>query len=299
MRGKILKSALLFSVLASILVATFAIAPAFGQGVTLDAPCIVDAGLEPGDTFSIDITVHDVMGMLGYDFRLCYDPSVLTATAFESYAPFTQEWGIPGIHPGYVEMAYSYPIPEWFGLDVFPGDDPYPIAKIDFEVAGWGMSCLQLEDTVVSNVNGGWYDHYADSGAFSNVGPVAGAYVGLTTGFLENRHFKVSKEPDALQTLTAQVENMGPVTTTAKAKFRIVDSMGGLVANLMTSPVYIDPGQTLRLSADLDTTGLDLPETYYVEVQVYYISSKGCCLGRKGGPDAAKSTFVTQFKLEA
>ncbi|NVL92824.1 MAG: hypothetical protein HWN71_07285, partial [Desulfobacterales bacterium] len=42
-----------------------------------------------GDTFSVNITVAEVDEMWGYQFVLGYDPTVVNATGFASYAPFT------------------------------------------------------------------------------------------------------------------------------------------------------------------------------------------------------------------
>lgn len=299
MRGKIKKNALMLPLIASILALTFAISPVLSQGTTLAVSSAIDTNLGPGSSFTVDVTVHDVYGMLGYGFTLYYDTNVLTATNFVSYPPFIMAWPSQiDDSMGLVEMSYSYELPELFGLDVYSEDDPFPVATITFTVDDWGVSALNLENTKISDCNAGLIDHIVVDGCFSNI-PETGVYVGLNTGFVENRHFKVSKEPDVFQTLTAQIENMGTATTKAMARFRVLDEMGGIIGTLESGEATITPGQTLRLSADLDTTTLDLPAAYYVEVQVEYVAFTGWMLGRHGGADAAKTTVVLQFKIEA
>jgi len=296
----------IFALLVSIIAATFAISPAIGapkiEGAILAAPAVVDPTLTPGHSFSIDITVHDVEGMLGYAFRLTYDPSILTATSFASYEPFTQAWpsGISGNH---VDMAYTWPIPEYFGTTVFPRDAPLPVATITFMVNGFGISPLEFGMVIIAGVNGVSGVPVLDNGVFSNVWPAGtqaeDLYVGLNTALLEDRNFIVSKEPDQMQTLTAQLEHKGTLATTAWAKFRIVDSLGGLVAELTSTQVLLAPGEVARLTVDLDVSSLDMPASYTVEVQGWFIGFDYLTLSRHGAINAAKTTFVLTFKLEA
>jgi len=286
-RGKMMKTAI-FALLVSMLASTFAIMPAFSQGEpTLAAPTVVDPTLIPGSTFSIDITVQDVTGMLGYAFRLTYDPTVLMATGFESYAPFTEAWP-SGLHLGYVDMAYTWPLPEYFGTDAV---EPLPVAKIDFTVLDFGKSGLDLSLVAVADVFGGSTVPMVNNGFFSN--PNVGANVVFQATLLG--HKKVSGNTESV---TTQVQDVGTAVTWARAKWIVVDALGVVVASAQ-STALITPGQTLRLSADLDVTTWDRPASYNVQYTVEYFvfngATGGWVLGTKG--TSSKTTVVKSFKL--
>ena len=136
-------------------------------GPVMTAPTVngITANLTPGQTFSINITIWNVTGMLGYAFRLSYDKTILTATAFASYDPFTEAWPSQiNATGGYVDVSYSFPIPEYFGLDVPDTDLPFAIARIDFTVIALGFSPFTLvpSQAVVTNVMGGWWNPATD-----------------------------------------------------------------------------------------------------------------------------------------
>lgn len=149
--------------------------PSFGNSATVLAvsPTVVNGittNLIPGSTFYIEITIHDVIGMLGYGFQLDYDTDVLTATSFKSYPPFTMEWPSRIVDTaGYVEMTYTWPIPELFGLDVYPEDPPFPVARIDFIVEAFGFSPFDLVVSKIPDVYGGIIEHEVVNGCFSNI----------------------------------------------------------------------------------------------------------------------------------
>jgi len=121
-RGKIMKTAI-FALLVSMIASTFAIVPAHSQGTTVTAtPEIISTAKTPGSPFSVNITIQDVTGMLGYSFRLSYDTNVLTATGFTTYTPFTYVWPSSiDDAAGTVDIARTWPLPEYSGSDVFPG----------------------------------------------------------------------------------------------------------------------------------------------------------------------------------
>jgi len=234
-----MKTALILPLIASILALTFAISPAASQGGTILAVSpseIANTSLGSGSSFTLDITVFDVAGMFGYGFTLHYDTSVLTATSFASQMPFTQAWpSLIDDAMGLVEVSYTYPVPEYFGLDVYSFDPPFTVAKVYFTVDNWGISALELGPTKIPDCNGGVIEHTATGGIFSNIGPLPqNPYVGLTAAFLESRHFKMSKDPEGFQTLTGQIENKGTETTSARVRFTILDSMGGPIDFITT-----------------------------------------------------------------
>jgi PKD repeat protein len=144
-RVRIRKNVLMLSLIASFLMA-MAVVPSYANSATLavDPPETVTS-----DPFLVNINVDDVVQMFGYHFKLVYDTSVLTATAFVSWAPFDTAqgpWGPDGgvinDAEGYVEMAWSYPMGEEYGLTT---SDPVPVAAVAFDVDGLGASPLQIK----------------------------------------------------------------------------------------------------------------------------------------------------------
>jgi len=307
-RGRIVKSVLMLAIIAGLLAATFAMpsvsAPVSAQDTVLDVPCVVDETLTPEahSTFSVELTVDDVEAMFGYEFILRFDPSIVHAIGFEGYDPiFDHDTPSPVYFDnvkGYISSAASYQPPELWGLTTY---DPVPLGRIDFEVVGMGISELTLWYTVVVDVYGKLMDHTVNNGYFSNTWTehFTGA-VALDTGFVESRLFHISKEKDVFQTLTGQFKNLGTTSTLARVNFRVFDAMGAKIADMTTEPVWIVAETTMRLSMDLDVTGLELkPATYQVEIRVQYMGyCTGWTSGNKGSPNAAKTTMELTFKVE-
>jgi len=137
------------------------------QSTTLAAPIIVDKTLKPGSTFSINITIANVTSMLGYQFVLSYDTTVLSATGYSSYLPFDYAWPSKiSDAEGYAAVAYTTPFPEYIG---FEAADPVPIARIDFTVDARGSSLLDVHSTVLSNIYGEMVPHDVVDGFFANI----------------------------------------------------------------------------------------------------------------------------------
>jgi hypothetical protein len=210
------------------------------------------------------------MGMLGYQFSLNYDPNVLTATGFASYAPFTMAWPSE-ITEGQVDMAFTWPIPEPFGTDVFPEDPALPVARIDFTVVDYGVSGLALNGVIIAHVAGDGTYPFVVSGVFSNI-PQTGVQVKLLYGSVKYWWLWGSM---VMQTLTATIKNTGSYTTKAFARFIVKDIHGAVVYSADTTPVVITPGQTLKPSVTFDTTDWDRPGIYIVKFSAYYLTFDG------------------------
>jgi hypothetical protein len=129
---------------------------------------ITDATLDPGSSFSVNVTVADVQQLWGYEFFLDYDTSILTATSFGIYPPFLNI--IPsgsGINDtaGSVHLtAYTYSgDPD--GLNT---TESTPIAWIEFNVDFMGTSILDLNGTKLSDIFGIPITHATVDGFFDN-----------------------------------------------------------------------------------------------------------------------------------
>jgi len=113
--------------------------------------------VEPGGTFSINITISNVQKLFGYQFTLYYNTTILNATDAVSYSPFMRSWVLMlNDTAGFVTMAYSFEkMGETEGLTTVP---PVRVAKIDFTVVGLGTTDLRFDAdpsvTVLSNIYG-------------------------------------------------------------------------------------------------------------------------------------------------
>lgn len=116
----------------------------------LSASLIIDTTKTPGSTFSINITIANVEKMWGYQFIVYYNTTVLNATDYSSYDPFTME-AVTQINDtaGWVFLSYTMPFGETVG---FSTADPAPIARIEFTVDGLGISTLHMEETGLPSV---------------------------------------------------------------------------------------------------------------------------------------------------
>ena len=164
-RVRIRKNALMLSLIASFLMA-IAIVPSYAQMATLAVEPFET--VQAAGTFYIDITVDDVEAMFGFQFKLAYDTSVLTATDFGSWSPFDTPQGSPpggeiNDAEGYVAVAFSYPMAEPDGLTT---DVPVYMAWVEFTVDATGASPLQIEDSVIADVYGNTIGHVAMCGEF-------------------------------------------------------------------------------------------------------------------------------------
>lgn len=294
MRG-IKKKALMLSVIASLLVTVLTIVPAFAATTILSAPEIEDENLVPGASFSIDITVADVMAMWGYDFFLSYDPDVLTATSFESLQGFVLPWPseINNVE-GYVAMAFSYPMRDPFGFDAVAAA---PIATIYFTVEELGFSALDLHDSVISDVVGATIPHELDDGFFINIPVVREADLVRRRAWPEHHDYRISKDEDTFNTLYGSVFNTGNKPTCAKVVFTIYeDAM--LFGTLETTTVTLQPYQPgdkpAVLSVDFAVDVGMLGSEFFVEVQVEYDSTGDCTLDAIGA-----RTKTTSFVISA
>ncbi len=128
-----------------------------------------------GETFSINITAAKVEHLWGHRFVLGYNATVLNATSFVSYSPFTEEWASEiNNTAGYVAVNYSMPIGEPEGFSTV---DPTPIANIGFLVKATGSSPLAFLESVFIDVYNATIDHEPVDGFFSNNHDIAITHV--------------------------------------------------------------------------------------------------------------------------
>jgi len=253
------------------------------------APNVLDETLEPGSYFDVFVCVDDVTHLWGYQFVMSFDPAYLYIDNFERLAPFTMNWPSE-MGSDYVSIAASYPFGEHDGLST---TEPVAVARIGFYVQDYTTGTpLDLHDVVLTNTGGAKLYVGVEDGSFANVIP--NAQIALDTGFVEARKFHVSDNP---MTLTAQIKNEAlDHGRLVKAAFTVMDADGN-VAGYLETIGYIAPGTMIRLSADLDVTGLGYPASYSVIFEALYITTMGWTVANKGSPGAARFEMEKSFNL--
>jgi len=113
----------------------------------VDPPEIIDPTLHPGSTVNINITIDDVESMYGYEFKLGYDPDVLTALGgwvyrVQNEGNFTVQLSFDDIL-GVVWANVTY-YPPATPITTFT---PAALVTVIFQIDGYGTSILHLYDT--------------------------------------------------------------------------------------------------------------------------------------------------------
>lgn len=157
---KIRKNALMLTLIASLLLMAIMTVPTMYAVSTpiIAAPTLIRPDLGyVGATFSTDITIAAIpdANMWGYTVYLTYDTSILTATGYASYDPFTTSWPSEiNDAAGYATISYSMALGETQGFNT---TDPAPICRIDWEVDAVGTTDLIFDQgqTTLSDTLGG------------------------------------------------------------------------------------------------------------------------------------------------
>jgi len=270
--------------------------------IGVEPPVLLDPTLEQGSTFAVEIWVRNVADLAGIEFKLSYDTAILTAKKIDYGGIFGVTYFPLITKIDDAAGSLHYAIMEMFGEPGFTGDGK--VAIITFSVDIEGESVLDLYVTKLGDSSSPpkHIDHTAIDGFVSSRWPAgtlpSDVYVGLTAGFVGDRHFIITKD-GTTQTLTGQIENMGTVPARAKVHFKVLLMGAPIPGGEMTKTVdTILTGETQRLTVFLDVTSLDRPAEYTVEVWVEYYGFTGWTLGRHGDPIGAKTTVALFFKLE-
>jgi hypothetical protein len=231
----------------------------------------------------------DVEKLWGFQFKMVFDPTIIMPIDFETLGIFMP--GPSEIGLDYVAISGNSYYGDPTGVTVTA---PIAVARIGFVVLDLGVSALDLQDTLMADVNGVNLIHETFDGSFANVGVGAA----LDTMFLETRKFSLAANPDGLFTMTAQVKNIELGITRVRVKFVVLDPFGGVAAELMTDEARLLPETTVRLSAELDVSGLVWPSSYEVEATMQFLNIDGMWTdGLKGSPSATRTTMVKTFTL--
>jgi len=262
---------------------------------TVSVPHTIDTTIGVGSFFDVFVYVDDVVKMWGYQFVLKFDPNVVQAIDFQRISTppqgFTQ--GYPSeIGSDYVSMGAS----RFFGDSIgFTTTTPMPIARIGFIKMADGVTTLDLQNVVVTNIRAKQLIVDVQDGSFANTLDLA---VALDTGFVEKHH--VFKSEQSTFGMAAQIKNVGSGVTKAKVTFNVLDA-SGLPAGSAVAPVVVDimPGSTIRVDGTLNLAPLPTDALYDVVFTVEYLDANGVyVVGMKGAPGATRTTMIKSFVVE-
>jgi hypothetical protein len=261
------------------------------QGIlSVNPASMVDDTLAVDSFFDVFVDVRETKKLWGYQFVMKFDGNMLAVSDYESLSIFTNM--LPSeVGFGYISMGGSSYFGDPTGLTT---TDPVSVARIGFQVLAEGVTLLDLQDTLLTNVLGVKLVHGVENGFVATTHDV---YVALDTGFVESHHFYVSE--DSIATFSGQFKNTGTGCTTARVIFRVI-GLGGEVARLVSALTIVAPGDTLRASADLDLTTIAYPAYYSVEIRVQYLDATGAFIyGLKGSSSATRNSMIKSFLVEA
>jgi hypothetical protein len=165
----------------------------------------LDTNKIPGSTFSVDVSVAGVEKLFGYEFRLYYNTTVLTATGIAPYEPFTLIYTRINETGGWVYMSYSMPLGETEGFSTV---DPAPIAKIDFTVNTLGESWLEIKNVKLTEPYPKAIPNNVVQGFFANI------EVGIHDIAITDITVPSAVQVDEEITVTVAVENEGQFNET-------------------------------------------------------------------------------------
>jgi len=253
-----------------LIVSIAAVGPVGAQTTTIgvEPDSIVDPGLGPGSTFSVEIWVRQVSDLAGVEFKLGYDTTVLTATTI-TYGDIFGPTKFDLISKIVDAEGYlHYCIMEQFGEPAFEGDGR--VAIITFSVDSMGGSTLDLYDIILgdSSVPPGFILHDALDGSFSNVAvhdiavtSVTPDPTGVNVGDSVTINVTVTNQGDYSETFTVKVYAdltaykyiYNPITGGLE---RIDPDVGNEIIVGTQTVTELAPGATTTKTFTWDTTGV-------------------------------------------
>jgi hypothetical protein len=213
---------------------------------------------EIGDTFSINITLAQATKILGYQFKLSYNTTILTAQIAETRAPFATASFDPGViineTEGSVFMSYYTFLGDPDGLTTV---DPVPIANIEFIVEANGTTTLDLHSesslghpplTKLSDVDGNAIEPPVADGMFSNIEEIRKHDISITSFTIST---STAKAGDSVS-ITVGVKNNGDLNETFAVS---TDYNGTLIRN--ETNISLEPGDSRTVDFAWNTANVN------------------------------------------
>ncbi len=255
----------------------------------------------PGESFSVDVVVSNVVDLGGWEFTLKFDADVATCTGVtvvETWFGPTFVW-TSDIFGGYIHYVVTLPLGSTVGID-----GSGVVATIDF-VAKAGSTVLDLQNTGLGEiVTAAPIPHEAIDGSV-NLPPElfiegAGAHGG---GVYPLWHVNVA---GAVQTLYSRIVNYGEFEVYVKVKFTVYApgiATWIVESNVETAyPKLVEPFvESVTVSADFTDT--EYTTSYFVSGALYF-SVDGTNWNFYGpfedivGGDGTARDIATKFKTQ-
>lgn len=218
----------------------------------------------PGEYFSIDVNVEDVVDLFSWGLNIEFNPNVLEAVS-ATEGPFMA--GQPGGTSFVKKIHLTYILLGCTTLGAYPGvSGSGTLATITFHVKDAGKSVLDIDEescklldstitAIAHTVTDGYF--YTDR-----------ADLLRRSAWPAHHHFDVSKHAPN-QTLYAKVKNLAPLDLHVYVNFDIVRD-DAYVTTVTTDETVITPDTLMELSADFGPlTDADAGK-YYVSATAWY-----------------------------
>jgi len=280
-----IRKAFILAIIASMLLGVVMVGPvAAATTVGVEPQSTIDTSLGIGSTFNVSIWIRNVANLVGLEFKLGYDTTVLTATSIAYGGIFGVNY-FPLINKinDTIGLCY-YGIMEAFGEPAFNGDGCAAI--IFFSVDSVGQSKLDLYGTKLGDTSVPLpkpIPHVVIDGYFRN------ALISVTLikrkAWPEHHAYETLWDEDTSNDLFAAVSNEGDMDTWVKVVFTVVDSTGIPVGKFETVKMLLPVGSVSECSTAFvppelgrydvsavcwaDTNGDNVPDTAMGTVKTF------------------------------
>jgi len=259
----------------------------------IDPQMTADPSLGPLSSFTLSLNIADVNNLYGVEFKLGYDPAIVTVTSVspgDFWMPVgVTEW-INVVDPsGYLWYSVTRPFGYTVGLT-----GSGTLAYIDFTVNAYGSTYLVLYDVLLGDPYANPIAHNLGHGYFSNVATTFNANIIGRSAWPESHHYVAAKDAPPLGdgniTLNAKLSNIGTVTTRAKVIFEIFNELGNPVTTVESLPVVLKADETLVVTSNWD--GFIVGKKYHVMAQAWYDSNGDYTIDAPGAKQKSFSFAV-------
>lgn len=268
MRGINKKTILLPILLMSMLATMIAVHPIFAEGTTVYLDPVLTTAY-PGDSFTVDVMIADVVDLYGYEFKINV-PAALMVTSIDvgDFLPTYKVW-VNQVGMGeFAWLAVTKPLGSASG-ETGSGK----LATIHLDVIDVGAGYLECEFSVLGDPFGNAIAHEMLIGYFSSSAPTMLADIRKRRSTNRPGEY-IFKYPDmgTVQTLIGEVENLGTVPIYVRVRFEVFDEAGlpppgGAI--YYSAKVLLGAGQSMELTAgmpiDASMAGYRFYVTNYAE----------------------------------
>jgi hypothetical protein len=219
-----------------------------------------------GESFTVDVNIAEAVDLFSYETKLGYDPNILEPTSIQE-GPFIKD---QTTSPTGTMFSSIYGDNWVYAICVTVGKYPGvsgsgTLFNVTFNVIDPGACDLDLYNSIMLNSTGALLSHDSADGYFYTP-----EYANLVrrSAWPEHHHFDVSKDEDAIQTLTAKAKNLGPIDILIKVSFDIVRD-DTLVTTVSSDEILVAPDTIVDFTADFGPLEPADAGKYYVSARAY------------------------------